>query len=226
MPKIRILHSSDLHGAYKLLLNCELDFDVWLDTGDFNPNYGRGPKTGGVILESHERFHQVRWWRYKSLASRLTEWLRGRPAIICPGNHDFIGYSGFLANAGADVHPVSREGFELCGLRWAGFREVSWIEGEWPGETHDAKPVVDEVFENPPDVLVTHSPPGGILDYDPEWQRGWGFPYLESALCYKDHDIRYHFFGHVHAQGGRQAVHGKTTFVNGACQVKLHEVEV
>jgi hypothetical protein len=44
-----ILHSSDLHGQYKLLLegHANTDFDVWVDTGDFFDNKGRG-RTGRI----------------------------------------------------------------------------------------------------------------------------------------------------------------------------------
>lgn len=228
---LRILHSSDLHGDYKKLLTCTLDFDVWVDSGDFCPNYGRGPKTGGVIEPAYERRYQYKWWGYKNLGSRLANWLKGRPGIFVPGNHDFAPYAEMLRcpfglPIRENIHILTTTPVLVAGAKWSGFREITWIAGEWPGEVHDFRERIDAVFNEPPDILITHSPPYRILDYDPGWHRGWGIPALETALCYRKHNIKAHFFGHVHPQGGKTETHSGTTFFNGSERVMLHEVNL
>lgn len=230
--KLKILHSSDLHGNYKKLLTYAGDFDVWVDTGDFCPNYGRGPKTAGLIIPEHERRHQIKWWRYKNLGTRFREWLKGRPGVIIPGNHDFVPYGHLLEQAGSRIFNASPTGFRLLDLKWAGFREITWIgmgpngAPEWVGEVKEINDQLARTFEFGPDILVTHNPPHRILDYDPPWDRCWGWQSLDDALTHRPHRIKHHFFGHVHPQGGKTAIHGRTKFYNGSERVILHECEI
>jgi hypothetical protein len=70
-------------------------------------------------------------------------------------------------------------------------------------------------------VLVTHGPPGGILD-----DAGYGYPALTTAIAYRSHRIQAHFFGHTHACGGQTAEEMRVRFHNGACTVRLHEIVV
>jgi Icc-related predicted phosphoesterase len=194
---LKVLHSSDLHGsrrAYKSLLRWSEPFDVWVDTGDFFPTSGRNARGAGPRIEPGiERAHQIRWWRYKDLGRRLTEWLDGRPVICVSGNHDFLNLS----------------------------TEVMWIDGEWAGEQHDFLDLVQQTMASDPDMLVTHAPPAGIADgYD-----GYGIPPLTTALTYREHRVRYHFYGHAHEHGGRVTNEMGICFVNGACRIALHEVQ-
>lgn len=61
------------------------------------------------------------------------------------------------------------------------------------------------------DVLITHSPAYGILDYDD------GINYGNKELLAKIHEVhpRLHLFGHIHAQHGI-VTEQETTFSNGA----------
>lgn len=220
---MKVLHSSDLHGRYKYLLEhpAGTEFDVWLDTGDFCDNAGRSAG-GGRINAEVERRYQARWLdRYKDLPRRLVAWLRGRPALVMPGNHDFVSLDVYLRRAGANVLRVTTAGVECLGWRWAGFREVPWIDGEWEGEQHGFKRQLEETWAADPDVLVTHGPPGGILDE----AMGYGNPELTNRLAYYPHNIRAHFFGHTHANGGEDVEEMGVHFYNGACTTKLHELD-
>lgn len=230
---LRILHSSDLHGKYKKLIKTHADteFDVWVDTGDFFDNVGRVAKTGGQILDTAEKLFQSRWMGYKRLASRLKTWLNGRPAILMPGNHDFIQLGNYLKQAGCpNVHVVTTEGVEVLGLRWAGFRQIKQANEtpEWMGEVgpHEANAVFRELMERTlesnPDILVTHAPPAGILNGRGE---GYGIEAISTALTYQDHAVRAHFFGHDHVSGGMTKEEMGIRFFNGACHVKLHELD-
>lgn len=61
------------------------------------------------------------------------------------------------------------------------------------------------------DVLITHCPPLGILDFDDNIHYG-SDELLEKVEHVKP---RYHLFGHIHANNGIERV-GSTTFVNSA----------
>ena len=216
---MRVLHTSDIHGKYKRILGCDQDFDVWLDTGDFLETYGRRRSTGNMIDPHSEIVYQSKWVSWTDLANRFTQWLGGRPAIICGGNHDFLDWGDKLKIAGANVYKVNPAGFELLGTKWSGFREIPVIEREWMGEVDDFSSLVDETFESSPDSLVTHAPPNSILD-----KQGYGISYLTSKLMYSEHKIRAHFFGHNHLMGGKSTTIVDTTFYNGACNVMVHDI--
>lgn len=208
---MRILHTSDLHGRYKRLLAEASDFDIWVDTGDFFPNRGRVPQTGMAVISQFERRHQLRWLRLKNLPDRLARWLRGRPAICVPGNHDFIDLGAALRSAGANATSLGSEPASVCGLKWDGFREIPWMAGEWPGEAIEFDPIVRRATMSCPDVLCTHAPPKGILD----GSGSYGIPALADAVN-KSQSIRLHLFGHEHEDGGSQVQVGGVLFSNAA----------
>jgi len=212
---MKVLHSSDLHGRYKKLLCFEEPFDLWVDTGDFFPNKGRRPATGYRIVPWLERSYQSKWWRWKSLGSRLARWLDGRPMISVSGNHDFVSLAVLLQAAGAHAHAVQTErAVDVAGLRWAGFRDIPYMDGEWPGEAHTFGEAVDGALAQRPDILLTHAPPAGVLD------DGEGIPELATAL--RAHPgPRAHLFGHVHHHGGQETTLGSVRCVNGAEGVRV-----
>ncbi|MFT5586603.1 MAG: Icc-related predicted phosphoesterase [Cognaticolwellia sp.] len=222
---MRILHSSDLHGRYKLLLNGEQDFDLWLDTGDFMDNKGRKCSTGFKIEPALERVYQAKLIRWKKLAQRFAEWLDGRPAILVPGNHDFASFGRYLQALGCpNVHLIEPKGVEVLGLRWAGFREIPWMAGEWVGERkqEDFEDLVRETWAADPDVLVTHAPAFGRLDLNSS-RENEGIVSLGQALE-EPGGIRTHFHGHTHFSGGKVMEQGGVRTVNGAQGAQVWEL--
>lgn len=215
---LRVLHTSDLHGHYKALLALRTPFDVWVDTGDFFDNFGR--KRTGRIEAEFERKFQARWLSLKQLPARLTAWLDGRPALIVPGNHDFVSLEKYLQRAGANAQRVDTAGVDLLGYRWAGFREIPYIDGEWAGEEHDLRPVCEAALAADPHILLTHGPPGGVLDST----QGYGSPALTALLTYSSHRVALHLFGHCHEDGGRIQETLGVRFVNGACRARVLEL--
>jgi Icc-related predicted phosphoesterase len=215
---MRILHTSDLHGGYKKLWR-ETDFDIWIDTGDFFTNaFNWGAES---LSPSHEVIHQCLWWERKSLGPRIKEWLNGRPAICVSGNHDFVDICYLLQDAGVDVHnPTQMGGCTVDGIKYAGFAEIPYINGNWSGETHELQPFVDKAMNADPEILLTHAPPAGILDE----QAGYGINALTAALMYRGHNIHSHLFGHTHRNGGEQEVHMDIKFYNGARHALIHEI--
>lgn len=224
---LKVLHSSDLHGKYKRLLNgcADTEFDVWLDTGDFLDNVGRVPKTNMQIVPHTERGYQLRWIGYKQLAHRFKDWLDGRPAILVPGNHDFLTFAHHLKRVCPNVHAITPAGVEVAGLTWAGFRQINHEEGEWEGEIEPEAfaPLVDQTFDTNPDVLVTHAPPEDILSRD-GFDEEYGIAKLAAALREREHRIRWHFFGHAHPGGGSQVELDGVQHINGACNTIVHTI--
>ena len=214
---MKILHTSDLHGNFKAVTNFEGDFDVWIDTGDFFPNKTRGDR-------AEEVRYQNRWLHNKSVAKRIVDFLDGRPAVTIGGNHDYISLAEALVNHGGDAYEVSPGGVEVAGVRYAGFRQVPYMMGEWNGEVHgdEFAPIVGEVFAFNPDIILTHAPPAGILDDCPA--HGGGVGALMTALCYQPHSIVAHFFGHIHEFGGQSVSEMGVTFANGAGKAVVHTV--
>lgn len=186
---MRIFHSSDLHGDVSRLRRA-VDFDVWLDTGDFFPNLTRGKRPT-------ETRYQPAWFELKA-ARRVLEFLDGRPAITVPGNHDFVSLAELLVKAGhqATYEVTAGTLVELGGERFAGFREIPWIAGNWAFEEHELRRPVGLALEQDPTILVTHAPPRGILDGQDSAHIG--VSELTTWLFYKPHRVRHHFFGHKH----------------------------
>ncbi len=214
---IRVLHSSDLHGNYADLLAFTEPFDLWLDSGDFFPNL---PEHTQCPVDLHlERDFEAAWLRDADLAGRITAWLRGRPALILGGNHDYVDLCPLLEEVGAHAQQVVPTGVEALGLRWAGFRHVKWLEGYGVGEIHDFSALVAETFAREPDVLVTHGPPATVLESD----LGFGIPELTAALQASERVIA-HFFGHDHRFGGESAEAFGVRLYNGAKRVMVREI--
>jgi Icc-related predicted phosphoesterase len=227
---MKILHTSDLHGGWRFPTQFQ-DFDVWVDSGDFMPNASRGTavefgyqkawmtcdklsfrKKATPLLRS---LHGTTagWFPsdrrqppFKgSIAAELTAWLNGRPMLIVPGNHDYADLAAVMRNAGARVMDLTKSVASLQGVRFAGLREINWIEGEWAGESHgpEIRESVDRAMSADPQVLVTHSPPNGLLDCPAGSGGHVGLSYLTQYLTYRPHGVDLVLCGHVHEEGGK-----------------------
>jgi len=144
----------------------------------------------------------------------IDQWFAEIPArqVICiGGNHDFpLHHREFRFSQATHLRDSKTESFGLSiyGTPWcpdlAGFAfyadEASLIE-HW------------RKIPTGIDILVTHTPPAGILDLPSSGDRHLGCPHLRAEL--ERIRPRYHFFGHVHASAGAASVDG-TEFVNAA----------
>ena len=236
---LRILHTSDLHGEWKKLLQAK-DFDLWVDSGDFFPNITRGAPVEAAFQKAwftQPRMGLKRKYRAKadfwlprrmappfdsSIAAKVGEWLAGRPMISVPGNHDFVSLGHLLRKAGLYAWDLTDGPFVIEGRVFAGFREVPYLTGEWKGElpfrhmgAAKAHAIVQRTMSANPEVLVTHTPPQGILDYSGPKGGRVGLKELAHHLAYKPHSVELHLFGHVHEQPGLKQEMG-ITFSNAA----------
>jgi Icc-related predicted phosphoesterase len=156
---------------------------------------------------------------------RLDEWF-GRQEferIFCTGgNHDFE-----LEDRVGTDRPVFRHAdYIQDGSR--SYRGVTFYGAPWTPELqgwafylpYDAMRAKWEMIPDDTDVLITHTPPMGILDQN-RHGRHCGCPELQRRLV--DLRPRIHCFGHIHASGGSLDLRG-TTFVNASMVDSQYEL--
>ena len=214
MEKFMLIgHFSDLHGDLNILRNAMQIPDLWICSGDFFPNKTRG----NIPVETK---YQTLW--FQKHKNEILDLLGGIPVLCVGGNHDYVSFASLLRNVGHEAYEIPRDGIDFMGHRFAGFREINFIQGEWNGETpvSDMKAIVDQVLDADPDILVTHAPPSGIFDRGNDY----GISALILSLMYRDHKVKYHFFGHSHLSGGQIHQEMGIIFINSACHVQFIEV--
>lgn len=148
---------------------------------------------------------------------RLDAWFATQQfgAIVCiGGNHDFATQQ--RAALGRPVFRNARylqdETFEFDGHKlygspwvpelvdWAFHAEPAALQRHWNAIPSDT------------DILVTHTPPRGLLDRNSSG-RSCGCPLLRDRL--RALQLKLHCFGHIHASAG-MLTRGDTQFVNAA----------
>ena len=128
-------------------------------------------------------------------------WFAELPAkhVLCVGgNHDFLLEQGQFRFSNAQL--LEDRLVELCGLRIYG--------SPWCPDLPDFAYFMDgksraERWRRIPvgiDVLITHTPPLGVLDLPTTRNRNLGCPFLRDELMRIQ--PRVHVFGHVHASYG------------------------
>lgn len=180
---MKIIHISDTHGCHRRLTNLP-EADVVVHTGDFTMN-GSEP----------EALDFLNWFCDLPYAHKI---------FIC-GNHDDCLYGANIDGLDSNVHYLCNSGVEIDGVRFYG---VPMFMGDC---------VTDRQMHNiekipvGTDVLITHSPAYGILDFDDNVNYG------DEQLLSKVMEVkpRLHLFGHIHSRHGILTGHG-ITFSNGA----------
>jgi Icc-related predicted phosphoesterase len=208
---LRFVCISDTHNQHESIQ--VPDGDVIVHCGDFS-NHGS--------LEETARF--ARW--FSSLPHRHK--------ILVPGNHDMImdrGYykaywndwshvkqstdEAFALFEDKGVHVLVDESVTLGGVKVYGCPQVVCY-ASWQTAFNSPPDKISPYWKNIPDdvdVLLTHSPPAGILDREPFGESA-GCPLLLEAMQ-KRLKPAYHVFGHIHSDWGAKRV-GDTCFVNAA----------
>lgn len=180
---MKIVHLSDTHNCHRRL--CELpEADVIVHSGDFC-----------MVGTEHEAIDFMNWFCDLPYSHKI---------FIC-GNHDDCLYGMNVEGLDSNVHFLCNSGTEIEGVKFYGvplFLEYSFTDR------------LSKNYERIPldtDVLITHSPAFGILDFDDGINNG--SEELKSRLS--DLNLRAHLFGHIHAQHGIKVI-GDTLFSNGA----------
>lgn len=232
---LRIIHISDQHGeipsrnGFRNLLDIA---DLVVLSGDIFPNSTRGVRDVEEGFQKewlHGRAdHPVNRCYHGSLTplERWCEFFGELPVLSVGGNHDFIALAEELKRFRGEnllTHDLVADGaIELFGLTFTGIAAIPFIAGEWNNETmpRELREITYELFESQnPDVIVSHSPPSGIL------AGPYGSDTLTNCLSYRDHKVKAVLFGHAHEDGGKTLIeqvnesNPPILFSNAACHV-------
>ncbi len=119
--------------------------------------------------------------------------------LFVEGNHDTSLFKCKINGLPDNMHFLQDEAIRIGGVNFYGVsmkRSYDSVKLQIPDDT---------------DVVISHEPPFGILDFVDEMHYGDGK--LMDQL--KQLQPRLHLFGHIHPQYGKKTV-GLTTFVNSA----------
>jgi len=185
---MKICCISDTHSQYKQL-QLPTDCSILIHAGDWEANYSNN-------IDS------------------FNEWLGEQPfkyKIIIAGNHDFYPYNNSVKKRFTNAIYLENERIEIKGIKIWG-SPITPIFNDWAFMAGRGKEI-RKYWDTIPldiDVLVTHGPPFGILDYTPLNQNVG----CEDLLI-KVNEIKpkYHIFGHIHGSYGMRKI-DKTTFIN------------
>ncbi|MCH5226425.1 MAG: metallophosphatase domain-containing protein [Muribaculaceae bacterium] len=180
---MKILHISDTHGAHRRMGELP-EVDVLIHSGDFT-------MTGSEA----EAIDFLNWFCDLPHKNKI---------FIC-GNHDECLYGANIDGLDNNVHYLNNSGIEIDGIKFYGiplfmgdsmFGKQNLFYEKIPGDTN---------------VLITHCPPYGILDFDDG--RNWGSEELLTAVS--NLSPQAHLFGHIHKSHGIER-NGSTLYSNAA----------
>lgn len=181
--EMKILHISDTHGCHRRLHNLP-QADIVVHSGDFTMNGSE-----------QEALDFMNWFCDLPCPQKI---------FIC-GNHDDCLYGATIDGLDDNVHYLCNSGVEIDGVKFYG---VPMFMGDCITDRQSKH------YANIPegtDILITHTPPFGILDFDDNIH--YGSEELLARITAVQ--PRLHLFGHIHSQHGITILNG-TTFSNGA----------
>lgn len=180
---MKILHLADTHGCHRRLITLP-EADVIVHSGDFC-----------MVGMEAEAIDFLNWFCDLPYAHKI---------FIC-GNHDDCLYGANITGLDTNVYYLCNSGIEIDGVKFYG---VPMFMGDCVTgrQERNIKKIPADI-----DVLITHSPPYGILDFD------YSINYGDELLLTKIVEVhpQLHLFGHIHARHGIVKEHG-ITFSNGA----------
>jgi len=202
---VKIVHLSDTHGWHEHKVNAWLEEiaeqeqpDVIVHSGDFMK-------------------HAMKYQDFKA----FVEWYQKLPfkhKILVPGNHDM--WTEFLENNAylkgqlvpKDLHLLICESVVIDGVKFYGSPYTPWYY-DWGFQLYRHEQEVHwKDIPDDTDVLITHGPAKGVLDYinviDGVPKEALGCEYLTQRIG--ELDIKAHLFGHIHAAYGRSEQQGYT----------------
>ena len=183
MVNKKIIHLSDTHGCHRRLTDLP-EADIVVHSGDFTMNGSE-----------QEAIDFLNWFCDLDYPHKI---------FIC-GNHDECLYGANIDGLDGNVHYLCNSGIELYGLKFYG---VPMFMSDCITEQQSLNYAQIPINA---DVLITHTPPFGILDFDDNINYG-SDELLSRIEVVKP---RMHLFGHIHAQHGMKVLNG-ITFSNGA----------
>ena len=178
---MRMLHISDTHGKHHLLKNLP-KADVIVHSGDVSFS-----DTENEVLEFMNWFCDLDYPH----------------KIFVAGNHDDCLYGEQIEDLPDNCHYLCHSGVEIEGVKF-------WGTPLFMADTKNGR--IEQLMTQIPtntSVLISHSPPYGILDLDNNTNRG-STDLLQAVLKIKP---TYHLFGHIHRAYGIEKSND-TVFIN------------
>ena len=180
---MKILHLSDTHNCHRLLQDLP-EADVIVHSGDFC-----------MAGSEQEALDFMNWFCDLPYKHKI---------FVC-GNHDECLYGANIEGLDSNVHYLCNSCIEIEGIKFYGIPMfLSDCVTERQSRNYANIP-------NDTDVLITHCPAYGILDFDDNIHYG-SEELLEKISTL---NLKAHLFGHIHAQHGQEII-GSTIFSNGA----------
>lgn len=143
------------------------------------------------------------------------EWFNDLPIehkIYVPGNHDTAMEAGLIdEQIYQEVYILKHEFIEVNGVKIFG---SPYTPAFYSWAYNSTEQELMELWKDIPtdlDFLVTHGPPKNILDRCRDGYRAGCEHLLEAVKITKP---KYHVFGHIHEDGGKQEKFNGTTFIN------------
>lgn len=180
---MNILHLSDTHGCHRRLHGLP-NADVVVHSGDFTMNGSQ-----------QEAIDFMNWFCDLPYTHKI---------FIC-GNHDDCLYGANIGGLDSNVHYLCNSGVEIDGVKFYG---VPMFMGDC---ITDRQTRNYEHIPSDTDVLITHSPAYGILDFDD----GINYGSEELLARLSALQLKAHLFGHIHTQHGTKTI-DSTIYSNGA----------
>lgn len=195
---------SDLHGEFPILKGG----DLLIVAGDL------------TACDLGHQYFDFRHWLVN---------LEYERKIVIAGNHDGLIEEGrWVIDPPDGFEYLCDSGTEFNGLKIWGSPWTKRFEGMNPhcmAFTVDSDSDLSDKWDLIPtdtDILVTHSPPYGILDYSMRSDEYCGSPSLKTAVLRRVVP-RLHVFGHIHENGGNADTYGPTTFINASIMNEDYE---
>lgn len=217
------MHFSDWHGVFSSLPKG----DLYVCTGDMLPDFHvYGPVKDELLMGDAQR-----GWADGTPSIREAMGNPDAPVVCVRGNHDFIPLE--ILFRGGPTYEINHpdDVYDLLGLRIGGCRGINYICGFWSDELR--APDFDRVSSKIPldlDVLVTHTPPWGILDKWEHYAPGGGHLGSEAisrhlTRCqYEGKMPKAHLFGHIHESNGYNRETDGIIFSNAATTINVVEL--
>lgn len=217
-----ICHTSDNHGfQYKvdgeivsIFPDIKEEFDVFVCSGDFIPDGHWGPHRDLDLLHQSEKYQE--YWVNK-YAPDIKKWTHNKPFLFCSGNHDFINPCKILKKHGINAIDLDDKVVEFMGLTFYGFPYIPFMVDNWNHERNAQdmntecnrmlSRLKDAGKEDQLDILVSHCPIYGILDFTINHGREHiGNAQMAHTLSYKMKKLPILYLcGHNHDQGSETA---------------------
>ena len=188
---MKILHLSDTHNCHHRLRDLP-EADVVVHSGDFC-----------MVGSEQEAIDFLNWFCDLPYNHKI---------FIC-GNHDDCLYGANIDGLDNNVHYLCNYGIEIDGVKFYG---IPMFMGDCITDRQSRN------YANIPtdtDILITHSPAFGILDFDD----GINYGSKELLQAATSVNPRIHLFGHIHKQHGITTI-GTTTFSNGAIMNECYSI--